>query len=123
MIPYITFSAEQISHMPFYYIEDVYHKNQLGTYSAEKKVQRALTELGGLTPSEGDLGGGVPYVNFQALKSIYIGLMIHEKLSFTQFSTKIYRNTSLAARDLFPMSTQSINFYIFIVTQLKSTDV
>ena len=29
---YITFSAEQISHMPFYYVEDAYHKNQLGTY-------------------------------------------------------------------------------------------
>ena len=22
---------EQISHMPFYYVQDVYHKNQLGT--------------------------------------------------------------------------------------------
>ena len=64
MIPYITFSPEQISHMPFYYIEDVYHKNQLGTHSAEKKVERALTELGGLAHSEGDLGGGVPYVHF-----------------------------------------------------------
>ena len=28
---YITFSAEQISQMPFYYVQDVYHKNQLGT--------------------------------------------------------------------------------------------
>ena len=27
----ITFSAEQISPMPFYYVQDVYHKNQLGT--------------------------------------------------------------------------------------------
>ena len=24
-------SAEQIKHMPFYYVEDVYHKNQLRT--------------------------------------------------------------------------------------------
>ena len=37
-IPYITFSTEQISHMSFYYVEDVYHKNQLGTKSAEKEV-------------------------------------------------------------------------------------
>ena len=29
-IPDITFSAEQISHVPFYYVEDVYHKNQQG---------------------------------------------------------------------------------------------
>ena len=28
---YITFSAEQISHMLFIYVQDVYHKNQLGT--------------------------------------------------------------------------------------------
>ena len=27
----ITFSAEQIILMPFYYVQDVYHKNQLGT--------------------------------------------------------------------------------------------
>ena len=49
-IPYIT--AEKISHMPFYY-----HRNQLGTETAEKEVYRALTELGGLSPSEQDLGG------------------------------------------------------------------
>ena len=27
----ITFVAEQISPMPFYYVHNVYHKNQLGT--------------------------------------------------------------------------------------------
>ena len=53
-ISYITFSTEQISHMPFYYVQDVYHKNQLGTYSAEKEVWQALTEVGGLSPCEGD---------------------------------------------------------------------
>ena len=37
-IPHITLSAEKISHMPFYYVEDVYHKNQLGTLSVEKEV-------------------------------------------------------------------------------------
>ena len=41
-IPYIT--AEKISHMPFYYIKDVYHRKQLGTETAEKEVYRALTE-------------------------------------------------------------------------------
>ena len=30
-VPNITFSAEQISHMPFYYVQDVYHNNQLET--------------------------------------------------------------------------------------------
>ena len=29
---HILLSAEQINHMPFSYVEDVYHKNQLGTY-------------------------------------------------------------------------------------------
>ena len=59
-IPYITFSAEQISQIPFYYVQDVYHKNQLGKESAEKEMQRVLTGLGGLSPSEGDSGGGAP---------------------------------------------------------------
>ena len=27
LLPYITLSAEQISHIPFYYVQDVYHKN------------------------------------------------------------------------------------------------
>ena len=31
-IPFIILSSEQISHMPLYYVEDVYHKDQLGTY-------------------------------------------------------------------------------------------
>ena len=35
---YITFSTEQISHMQFVYVQDVYHKNQLGILSAEKEV-------------------------------------------------------------------------------------
>ena len=33
----ITFSAEQIIPMPFYYVQDVYHKNQLGTLDKRQK--------------------------------------------------------------------------------------
>ena len=35
---YITFSTEQISHMQFVYVQDVYRKNQLGILSAEKEL-------------------------------------------------------------------------------------
>ena len=28
---YITFSTEQTSQIPFYYVQHVYHKNQVGT--------------------------------------------------------------------------------------------
>ena len=31
ILPYIIISAEQISQMPFYYVQDLYHKNQLET--------------------------------------------------------------------------------------------
>ena len=34
----MNFFTEQISHMSFYYVKDVYHKNQLGTESVEKEV-------------------------------------------------------------------------------------
>ena len=46
-----------------------------------------------------------------------------EKLCFTQFSTIIYWNGSLAASDLFPVFTQSIKLYTFHCHILKSTDV
>ena len=40
--------------MPFVYVQDVYHKNQFGTWSVEKEVQRALTELLGVwAPQQG----------------------------------------------------------------------
>ena len=45
--------------------------------------------------------------------------MIQEKLCLTQFSTKIYWNTSLASRDLFLMFKQSINFYILYCHIIK----
>ena len=34
-----------------------------------------------------------------------------EELGFTEFSTKIHRNTRLAASDVFHMFTQSIKFF------------
>ena len=55
--------------MPVYYVQDVYNKNQMraldktitrSKQSVEKQVKRALTELGGLSPSAEDLGGGAP---------------------------------------------------------------
>ena len=45
------------------------------------------------------------------------------KLRFTQFSTKIYRNRKLAAFDLFHLLTQSFKFYTFHCHILQSTDV
>ena len=45
--------------------------------------------------------------------------MIQEKLCFTQFSTRIYLNTSLAVPDLCPMFTQSINFYVLYCHIIK----
>ena len=46
-----------------------------------------------------------------------------EKLSFTQFSTRIYWNSSLADSELFHMFTQSIKFFTFHCHILKSTNV
>ena len=45
------------------------------------------------------------------------------KLCFTQFSTRIYWNRSLADSDLFPRFIQSINFYTLCYHMLKGTDV
>ena len=39
---------------------------------------------------------GAPWENFWAVKSIWIGLTIQEKLRLTQFSTRMYWNRSLA---------------------------
>ena len=72
----------------------------------------------GLSPSEGDLGGGALWENFLALKSNYIGLTIQEEIV-----TGIYWNTSLVAHDFFPMFIQSIFSIYYIVTSLKSTGV
>ena len=52
-IPYIIFSTEQISHMSFYYVENVCYKNQLGTYSVEMEVQQVLMKLEVCTPQKG----------------------------------------------------------------------
>ena len=41
------------------------------------------------------------------------------KLCFTQFSTRIYWNTSLPAPDLFPVFTQSINLCILYCHKIK----
>ena len=45
--------------------------------------------------------------------------MIQEKLCLTQFSAKFYWNTSLVAHDLFPLFTQSVNFYILYCHIIK----
>ena len=45
--------------------------------------------------------------------------MIQKKLCLTQFSTRINSNTSLSARDIFPMFIQSINFYILYYHIIK----
>ena len=50
-------------------------------------------------------------------------MILTGKNCFTQFSTIIYWNRSLAASDLFHMFTQSINFYAFHCQILKSIDV
>ena len=54
-------------------------------------------------------------------KEYYIELTICRSINdtqrencFSQFSTRIYWNRSLAASDVFPMFTQSITFYIFL---------
>ena len=47
----------------------------------------------------------------------------HGKLRFTQFSTRIYWNRSLAPSDLFHIFTQSIKFHWFQCHILKFTDV
>ena len=49
--------------------------------------------------------------------------MEREKLSFAQFSTRIYGNRSLAASDLFYIFKQSVMFYTLHCHILKSTDV
>ena len=46
-----------------------------------------------------------------------------KKLCFTQLSTRIYCNKSLATSDLFSMFTQSIKFYKFHCYILNSKDV
>ena len=40
-------------------------------------------------------------------------ILITGETVFYRFSTRVYWNLSLAASDLFPMFTQSINFYVF----------
>ena len=71
-----------------------------------------LTELGDLSPSEEDLGGQSLLRKFLGSKEYLDPLNDTGKICFTQNSTQIYWNTSLAAPALFPMFTQSINFYI-----------
>ena len=44
-------------------------------------------------------------------------------LCFTQFTTRIYWNRSLAASDIFYMFTQSVKYYSFHCPILKSMDV
>ena len=46
-----------------------------------------------------------------------------EKLYFTQFSTRIYWNRSLAASDFFHVFTLTIKFYTFHCQIFKTTDV
>ena len=46
---HITFSAEQISHMRFCYVEDVYHKNELSTIGRKGSVA-SVKGAGGSEP-------------------------------------------------------------------------
>ena len=46
-----------------------------------------------------------------SILSVHVKQYSQGKLCFTQFGTINYRNISLAASDIFPMFTQSINFY------------
>ena len=71
----LLFFAEQNNHIPCYYAQDVYQKNQLGTILDKRLIpevnisarKQASTELGGLrwgggvlSPAEGILGGRAP---------------------------------------------------------------
>ena len=92
-IPYITFSAEQISQMPFYYILDVYHKNQLGTSDLSINILRAGDKLPMrrcfFTNSTGDLlaaiglpGGLYNFCDFVIIFSLMLVTMIWKRVTY-----------------------------------------
>ena len=69
----LLFSAEQISPVTFYYVQDVYQKNQLGTRLGKKHIIPGVNIIcgkaslagikgagGTLSPSAGNLGSGSP---------------------------------------------------------------
>ena len=76
--------------------------------------------VGGLSSSTGDLGVE-PLRKFLGSKGHLDWLNdTQENICFTQFSTRIYRNTSLAAPDLFPMFTKSVYFCILYCHKIKA---
>ena len=66
------FSAEQISLMPFYYVQDVCQKNQLGTILDKRHMipgAKIISRKVGMAIVNGDEGSGercenFPYANF-----------------------------------------------------------
>ena len=68
-IPYITFSAVQTSQMPFYYVQDAYHKNQLGTCIISGKGNVAsVNKAGGSEPLRRGFRGQSPLRKFLGSK-------------------------------------------------------
>ena len=76
-------------------------------------------ELGGLSPSEGDLGGGVPLRKFLSSKEYLDRFNDTGKTLPYSIQHKNLLKYKFAAHDLFPMFTQSINFYIFYCHIIK----
>ena len=62
------------------------------------------------------------WVMYTCYSSSYYSYMVndtHKEYCFTQFSTRIYWNRSVVASDIFPMFTQSLDFYYILLWRIK----
>ena len=110
-IPYITFPGEQIIHMPFYYIQDVYHKNQLETQVKRKSIA-SIKRAGGSEPFRRGFRGQSPLRRFLGSKEYLDWLKNTGKTLLYSIQYKNLLKYKLGCSWPLPIFTQSINFYV-----------
>ena len=93
-------------------------KEPAGNIISRKGSVASVDGVGGSEPLRRAFRGWSPLRKFFGSKE-YLDWFNDTRKTFTQFSTRIYRNTSLADHDLFPIFTQSINFYILYCHIIK----